>query len=323
MKKVLVNKPIHNDALSRLGEEVEVLTPFNATPNEILKMLPDIQGIVLCAGFNMGGAEMDVARQLEVIGRHGVGLDIVDVAAATQRNLPLVFTPYGPTESTAEHALMLMMAIARKVVFLDRETRHGNFHIRDKVVGRELLNAKLGVVGFGHIGQRLAEICQAAFEMEVFVYDPFLTKEQIAAKGGQKCETLNDLMAKSDFVSLHIPLIESTKGLIDAEALAALGTKGYLINSSRGPVVDEAALIHALQNNIIAGAGLDVFDPEPPKEDNPLFSLDNVAITPHLASFTDEGRRRMGLMVAEDVLRVLKGETPEYCANSEVLIHTK
>ena len=106
---------------------------------------------------------------------------------------------------------MLMMAIARKVVFLDRETRRGNFHIRDKVVGRELFNAKLGVVGFGHIGQRLAEICWTAFEMEVFVYDPYLTKEQIAAKGGQKCESLNDLMAKADFVSLHIPLIESTK----------------------------------------------------------------------------------------------------------------
>lgn len=323
MKKVLVNKPIHTDALDRLAEEVEVLTPFTAEPAEILTLLPDVQGMILCAGMKMYAEQMNVANGLEVIGRHGVGLDIVDIEEATRRELPVVFTPYGPTESTAEHALMLMMAVARKVIFLDRETRQGNFHIRDRVVGRELLDAKLGVVGFGHIGKRLAEMCRSAFNMQVFVYDPYLDADEIAAEGAEKCDTLLDLMEKAEIVSLHIPSIPTTQGLINAEALAALGPDGYLVNCARGAVVDEPALIDALQNDVIAGAGLDVYNPEPPKDDNPLFDLDNVVLTPHLASFTDQGRRRMGLMVVEDVLSVLKGESPKYCANPDVLNQSK
>jgi D-3-phosphoglycerate dehydrogenase / 2-oxoglutarate reductase len=319
VKKVLVNKPIHDDALSRLAEEVEVQTPFTASNEEIMKALPDVQGIILCAGMKMHAKEMDAANDLEVIGRHGVGLDIVDVDEATRRNLPVVFTPYGPTESTAEHALMLMLAAARKVTYLDRETRAGNFHVRDHVVGRELFNAKLGVVGFGHIGQRLSEMCIKALEMKVYVYDPYVEKEEISAQGVEKCDSLIELMAKAEFVSLNCPSTESTQGLIGKDELVALGPKGILINASRGAIVNEPELIDALQNGTIAGAGLDVYHPEPPDKDNPLFDLDNVVLTPHLASFTDQGRRRMGLMVVDDVLKVLRGESPKYCANSQVL----
>jgi D-3-phosphoglycerate dehydrogenase len=319
VKKVLVNKPIHDDALKRLASEVEVIKCFTASTDEILEILPDVHGIILCAGMKMFAQEMDKAKQIKVIGRHGVGLDIVDVAEATKRNIPVVFTPYGPTESTAEHAFALMLATARKVVFLDREVRSGNFHIRDHVVGLELFEGNLGIVGFGHIGQRLAEMCISALNMTVFVFDPFVSQGEITALGAEKCDSLNELMMKADIVSLHIPSTESTRGLIDEEALAALGQNGYLINTSRGAVVDESALIHALQDGIIAGAGLDVFDPEPPQKDNPLFELDNVVLTPHLASFTDQGRRRMGLMVVEDVLKVLNGEQPKYCANSEII----
>lgn len=319
MKKVLVNKPIHDDALNRLAEEVEVLTPFKASPEEILQLLPEVQGIILCAGMKMQAKEMDAAKNLQVIGRHGVGLDIVDVDEATRRNLPVVFTPYGPTESTAEHALMLMLAVCRKVVFLDRETRSGNFHIRDRVVGKELLGAHLGVIGFGHIGQRLAEMCMKALDMPVCVYDPYVDKETIEAQGAQACDTLDELMAKAEIVSIHCPSTESTHNLIGKEELAALGPQGILINASRGAIVDESALIEALQTGMIAGAGLDVYQPEPPDKNNPLFKLDNVVLTPHLASFTDQGRRRMGLMVVEDVIKVLKDENPLYCANCEVL----
>jgi len=319
VKKVLVNKPIHDDALERLAQEVEVLTPFKASTEEILELLPEVQGIILCAGMKMFANEMDLAKKIEVIGRHGVGLDIVDINAATERRIPVVFTPYGPTESTAEHALMLMMATARQVVYLDRETRKGNFNIRDHVVGNELFESKLGVVGFGHIGQRLAEMCRKALNMTVYVYDPFIDAGEIEKHGAEKCDSLIDLMEKADIVSLHIPSIASTRALINKEALDALGPKGYLINTSRGAVVDETALINALQNGTIAGAGLDVYEPEPPQVENPLFALDNVVLTPHLASFTEQGRRRMGLMVAEDVLKMLRGETPTYCANIEVL----
>jgi len=317
VKKVLVNKHIHDEALERLAKEVEVLECFNSSREEILDVLPEVQGIILCAGFKMFAEEMDLANRIEVIGRHGVGLDIVDLEEASNRNLPVVFTPYGPTESTAEHALMLMLAVTRKVAYLDREIRSGNFHIRDHIVGFELFEGKLGIIGFGHIGKRLAEMCRKALNMTIYVYDPFINEEEINAQGAEKCNTLEELMTKSDIVSLHIPSTENTRGLIDKDALDALGNKGFLINASRGAVVDEAALIHALKNGKIAGAGLDVFDPEPPKKDNPLFDLDNVVLTPHLASFTDQGRRRMGLMVVEDVLKVLNGESPKYCANSD------
>jgi D-3-phosphoglycerate dehydrogenase len=319
VKKVLVNKPIHKDALDKLAQEVEVLRPFTAKREEVLELLADVHGIILCAGFMMFAEEMKYATNLEVIGRHGVGLDIVDVGEATKRNIPVVFTPFGPTESTAEHAFMLMMATARKVTYLDRETRNGNFNVRDHIVGFELFEANLGVVGFGHIGQRLAEMCRKALNMKVFVYDPYIDEKKIYSQRAEKCDSLIELMEKADIVSLHIPSIDSTRGIIDGEALAALGSQGFLINTSRGTVVDEDSLIYALQNGIIAGAGLDVFEPEPPQNDNPLFLLNNVVLTPHLASFTEQGRRRMGMMVVEDVLRVLKNELPKYCANFDVL----
>lgn len=267
----------------------------------------------------MQAKEMEQAKALEVIGRHGAGLDIVDVHEATRRKIPVVFTPLGPTESTAEHAFMLMMATARKLTYLDRETRKGNFHVRDHVVGFELDHAKVGIVGFGHIGKRFAEMCRDALHMQIHVYDPFISPEKAEEWGALYYTDFAEMARQVDIISLHVPATSETNHLVDAEILRALGSGGFLINASRGPVVDEQALVYALQNNIIAGAAIDVFDPEPPHKDNPLFKLDNIVLTPHLASFTDQGRRRMGMMVAEDVLKVLRGEIPNYPANPEIL----
>jgi len=318
VKKVLINKPIHSDAIALLSQEVEVITPFQASAAEIVQMLPEMQGMILCAGMKMQAKEMEIAKNIEVIGRHGAGLDIVDVAEATHRKIPVVFTPMGPTESTAEHAFLLMMAAARKLTYLDRETRKGNFHVRDEVVGFELDNASVGVVGFGHIGKRFAEMCRDALHMKVFVFDPFISRDKVENWGAIYMDNMLEMAKEVDIISLHVPATAETNHLIDAKVLEALGPGGFLINASRGPVVDEKALIAALQNNTIAGAAVDVFDPEPPKTDNPLFQLDNIVLTPHLASFTDQGRRRMGMMVAEDVLRVLRGEKPMYPANPEL-----
>ena len=318
LKKVLVNKPIHTVALERLREEVEVLTPYAASRAELLSMLPDVHGLILCAGLTMGTTEMDLAAQLEVIGRHGAGLDIVDMVAASQRGIPVVFTPYGPTESTAEHALTLMLATARRLSQLDRAVRVGNFSIRDRVVGREVEGKALGVVGFGRIGRRLAEMCRDALHMSIYVYDPHVPPQEIAEWGATCVEDLVELAGLVDFLSIHTPLNDETRHLVSRDVIRAMKPGAILINASRGAVVDEAALIEALQDGHLGGAGLDVFDPEPPAPNNPLFQLDQVVLTPHLASFTDEGRRRMGLTVAEDVLRVLRGEKPMNLANPEV-----
>jgi D-3-phosphoglycerate dehydrogenase / 2-oxoglutarate reductase len=319
MKKVLINKPIHSDAIKRLAEEVEVLTPYKANAAEILTMLPNIQGMVLCAGFKVGADTLENLHKLEVIGRHGAGLEIVDIQAATRKNIPVVYTPEGPTESTAEHAFLLMMAAARKLSMLNRAICAGNFDIRDRVVGMELRGKNVGVVGLGHIGQRFAEMCSSALDMKVYAFDPFQTRDQVEARGIVYCDDLLEMARQVNILSVHCPAVPQTYHLINAAVLEALGPEGILVNAARGQIVDEAALIRSLTGGGLAAAGLDVYDPEPPAIDNPLFQLDNVVLTPHLASFTEEGRRRMGLMVAEDVLRVLRGERPLYPANPEVL----
>ena len=319
MKKVLINKPIHQKAIERLSQEVEVLTPFDQPADRVVEMLADVQALILCAGLNVTDEVLAGMKSVEVIGRHGAGMDILDLEAATRRNIPVVFTPEGPTESTAEHAFTLMMGAVRKLTFLDRETRSGNFHIRDLVVGRELYGAKVGVVGFGHIGQRFAAMCRDGLSMQVYGFDPFVNPAQVEAWGAIPMEDLIQMASEVDVLSLHCPHTPETHHLVNDRVLEALGPDGYLINASRGPVVDEAALVAALQEGRLGGAGLDVFDPEPPADDNPLFQLDNVVLTPHLASFTEEGRQRMGMMVAEDVIRVLRGEKPVFPANSDVI----
>ncbi len=318
MKTVLVNKPIHTVALERLREEVEVLTPFEASYDELMGLLPDARGVVLCAGLNMGPAEMNQAVQLEVIGRHGAGVDIVDIQAATERGIPVTFTPYGPTESTAEHALMLMLAVARRLPQLDRAVRSGDFHIRDRVMGQELEGKALGIVGFGRIGRRLAEICREGLHMSVYFFDPYVEAETAQKCQATQVDDIVELAGMVDILSIHSPLTDKTHHLVGRKAIQALGPGAILVNASRGPVVDEAALIEALESGQLSGAGLDVYDPEPPAPDNPLFQMDQVVLTPHLASFTDEGRQRMGLMAVEEVLRVLRGEKPLNLANPEV-----
>jgi D-3-phosphoglycerate dehydrogenase len=323
MKAVLVNKPIHDIALERLREEVQVLTPFQASYEELMDLLPDVHAVVLCAGLTMGPIEMDRATELAVIGRHGAGVDIVDVDAATRRGISVTFTPYGPTESTAEHAMMLMLATARRLPQLDRAVRSGNFHIRDRVIGQELRGKALGIVGFGRIGKRLAEICREGLHMPVYFFDPYVDAETAAACQAVQVNDLVELASKVDILSIHSPLTDQTHHLVDREVIQAMKPGAMLINVSRGPVVDEVALIEALESGHLGGAGLDVYDPEPPSADNPLFQMDQVALTPHLASFTEEGRQRMGLMAVEEVLRVLRGEKPLHLANPEVWEHRR
>jgi D-3-phosphoglycerate dehydrogenase len=324
-KTVLVNTPIHIAALERLQETVNVLTTYTATSDEVLALLPQVHGLILGGSLTLGASEMGLAPNLAVIGRHGAGLDTVDLVAASERGIPVVFTPYGPTESTAEHALMLMLATARRLAQLDRAVRSGDFNIRKRpqAMGHELEGKALGVVGFGRIGRRLAEMCRDALHMPVYVFDPYLESESVSQWGGTLLRDLIQLASQVDVLSIHTPLTPETHHLIDRDVIRAMKPGAILINASRGAVVDEAALLEALQDGHLAGAGLDVFDPQPPAADNPLFELDQVVLTPHVGSFTHEGRRRMGLTVVEDVVRVLRGERPQYLANPDVWAHRR
>jgi D-3-phosphoglycerate dehydrogenase len=316
----LVSKPIQVDALQRLEQEADVVMPLTGSREAVLGLLSGAHGIILGGVFRMGPFEQDLATRLEVIGRNGVGLDNVDVEAASERGIPVTYTPYGPTESTAEHALTLILATARRLVQMDRAVRGGDFQIGERLeaMGRELDGMTLGVAGFGRIGQRLAEMCRDALRMDVFVYDPYLDPEVVSEWGAVPVADLVELAGKVDVLSIHAPLTTGTRGLISREVIWAMKPGAILVNTSRGPVVDEAALVEALQDGHLGGAGLDVFDPEPPTADNALLRLENVVLTPHVASFTHEGRRRMGLTVVEDVLRALRGERPEYLANPDI-----
>jgi D-3-phosphoglycerate dehydrogenase len=319
-RTVMVTKPIHLDALQRLQEKVHVLTPYQATADELRSLLPQVHGIILGGVFRMGPSELDLAANLEILGRHGVGLDNVDIPAASERCIPVAYTPYGPTESTAEHALALMLAVARRLAQMDRAVRGGNFQIRDRleVLGRELDGMTLGVAGFGRIGRRLAEMCRTALHMEVRVYDPYLDSETVTGWGAVQVPDLVELARGVDVLSVHTPLTPGTRQLISREVIRAMKPGAILINTSRGPVVDGEALVEALLDGHLGGAGLDVFDPQPPSPENPLLSLDQVVLTPHVASFTRGGRLRMGMTVVEDVLRALRGEQPLYLANPEI-----
>jgi D-3-phosphoglycerate dehydrogenase len=299
---------------------VDVLTPYTASIPEVLAMMPEIDAFLLCSGITLGAAEMDLGARLQVIGRHGVGLDNVDIDAATERGIPVVYTPYGPTESTAEHALMLLLATGRRLSQLDRAMRTGNWGIgsQPQSMGHEFKGKAVGVVGFGRIGRRLAEMCRAAMQMPVCVFDPYLDVKVVTEWGATPVENLVELASMVDVLSLHVPLTTNTHHLINRDVIRAMKPNAILINTSRGPVVDEAALIEVLREGGIFGAGIDVFDPEPPAQDNPLLQFEQVVLTPHVGSFTDEGRELMGLTVVEDIVRVLKGDTPKYIANPEV-----
>jgi D-3-phosphoglycerate dehydrogenase len=324
-KTVLLDTPIHDTALQKLAKGAHVLTAHDAPTDQVLALLRQAHGLILGSKLAVGAAEMDLGQNLEVIGRHGVGTDNVDQAAATERGIPFVYTPYGPTESTAEHALLLMLATARRLSQMDRAVRTGSFDIRHQAqaMGHELHGKTLGVVGFGRIGQRLAEMCRDALHMPVHVFDPYLDRETVAAWGAVYEEGLSQLARNVDILSIHTPLTPQTYHLINRDAIQAMRPGSILINASRGPVVDQAALVEALQEGHLGGAGLDVFDPQPPTMDDPLLQFEQVVLTPHIASFTHEGRERMGLTVVEDVLCVLQGERPRYLANPDVWAHRR
>jgi D-3-phosphoglycerate dehydrogenase len=317
-KSVLLDNPIHPQAFALLEREVTVLPMYKASLPQLAQALAKANATIVSTRFPITEQEIRLGSRLEVIGRPGAGVDSVDIRAASEAGIPVVYTPAGPTESVAEHTLCFMLMLAKQMLKADAAVRQGDFPFRTRVKGSEIMGKTLGIIGGGHIGSRVAKICSSAFDMRVLLYDPYITPEQAQVCGGNLCAALDQIMTESDFVSIHTPLTSETHKLIGRHELAMMKRTAFLINTSRGPVVDEQALIAALREKRIAGAALDVFEQEPPDSDSPLFTLDNVALTPHMASFTDEGRYRMGVVVVQQVLDVLQGKRPQFLANPDV-----
>jgi D-3-phosphoglycerate dehydrogenase len=266
----------------------------------------------------IGAAHVDAAfldragPSLRMVVRHGIGYDRVDVPACTAAGVLAANTPDGPTESTAEHAVAMLLALAKRLQRSGASMRAGEWPPRLGLQGTEVRGRTLGVVGFGRIGRRVSEICALGLGMRVLVHDPFARDAADRCAWVESVAALDDLLASSDFVTLHTSLSAETRHLIGRRELRLMPAGSYLINVSRGPVVDEPALIEALRDGHLAGAGLDVFDPEPPDVANPLLSMDEVVVTPHVASNTAAGIARMSEAVVDQVLQVLAGEPPTF-----------
>jgi len=257
------------------------------------------------------------APNLIAASSNGAGYDTIDVDACTAAGVAVVNQSGGNKEAVAEHALAMMMVLSKRIVEADRHARTGQSIDRGNYIGRELSGRTLGVIGIGNVGGNLARMCKAAFNMRVLAYDPLLTAEQVAARGGEQAE-LDALLAQADYVSVHCPLTKQSRGLMGAAQFARMRPDAYFITTARGFIHDEAALAEALRTKQIAGAGLDVWEDEPPPHDHPLMAFDNVMVSPHVAGSTIEARENMGRIAAEQVLEILDGRKPPRLINPEV-----
>ena len=318
MATCLIIQPIHDSGLDRLREAG--LEVRHASAPDMATVAREIAGASAAITRNAGldRVAMAAARDLLVLGNHGIGTDPVDVATANEIGLPIVFTPYANVQAVAEHCVALLLAVAKRVPAADQATRARDFGFKYRSRTRELQGKTLGIVGYGRIGRRVAAIARAAFDMKLLAYSPSADPERLAAEGVRRCDRLAELLALADVVSLHVPLREATRHLLDADALALMKPDAILINTGRGAVVDESALIAALEAGRIAGAGLDVFESETMPADYPLLGLDTVVLSPHLAGSAEECLERTAVQVADQVVEVLAGRRPPDLVNPEV-----
>ena len=275
------------------------------------------QAAIIGSGWQFTGDVLDRIPSLLAIGRPGIGVDNIDLEAATDRGVAVVNAPDGPTASTAEQAVGLLLALAKRHRPAWRLLTTGGSPF-DEPKLLELEGKTLGLVGLGRVGGRVARICGQGLGMRVIAYDPYVSTERACDLGVTLCPTLAELLRTSDVVSLHLPSSKRTRHVINAETLALMKPSALLVNCARGAIVDEAALVDALRSGRLAGAGLDVFDPEPPSPSHPLFGLENVIATPHSTGFTEDALRKMGVAVAEGILDVLNGKRPANLVNPEV-----
>jgi len=316
MKKVLVTEPIHADGLALLKEHVEVVQGKGTTTEEIIEQAKGCHGILIRSA-KIPKEVMEATPTLEVVGKHGIGVDNIDVAHATDNNIMVVNAPESNVNAVAEHALALILEVSKNLRMLDMEVRKDNFKSRSAVVNMELRGKTAGLVGLGKISSLLAEKL-LALGLKVVAYDPFV-KPEVAEKMGVELSDLDNLLKVSDIVSLHVPLNDATAGMLGKQQFEMMKSGAFLINVARGPVVNEVELYDALKNNVIRGAGIDVFEVEPPQADNKLFELNNVTMSPHNAALTDEALIAMATHSARGIVDCLNGKTPEWVVNRDVL----
>jgi len=295
--------------LAAVGAEVRTVPEAN--PERLRDAVPNADALLVCYA-QISQDVIERAQRCRVIARYGIGVDNIDVAAATRQGIVVTNVPDYCVEEVSDHTLAFLLACARKVPRMDRETRH-RWDNRAAVPIHRLRGQVLGLIGFGKIPRALAARV-VPLGMRIITFDPYVGAEAMRAHGAAPGD-LATVLAESDFVSLHAPLTPETTGLIDEAALRAMKPTAYLINTARGALVDQTALARALREGWIAGAALDVLPDEPPAADNPLLTLSNVILTPHIAFYSEESQRELQQKAAEEVARVLTGRPPRYPVN--------
>jgi D-3-phosphoglycerate dehydrogenase len=320
MPHILCLRPIHPEAIARMraapGTTVEILDPINA--QTMAEALPRAEALIVRL-TPITRQVIEQAPKLRIVARHGVGYDAVDVPALTERGIPLTITPEANAGSVAEHALMLMLSVARRVTGYDANMRKPLWGAQPDLPTFDLAGRTVLLVGFGRIGSRVAKLC-AAFGMWVMVRDPAVPSNTIRGLGYLPLRSIEEGLAEADIVSLHCPSNEATRGMVDAQFLAGMKKGAVLVNTARGTLVQEAALEAALRSGHLAAAGLDVFWSEPVEAPIPLLAAPNLILTPHTAAGTAEGMHRMALSCADSVLACFAGALdPDVVVNREVL----
>ena len=302
---------------SRDDVEAIAFSPTAPTP-EFRALLRDADGVALTS-TPLRAADIEAAPRLRAVGRIGVGYDAVDVQALSRRGIPLMTCGTDNSPTVAEYAMFMMLTLCKRGAAMDALVRQGRWSERYAAPTTELLGKTVLIVGFGRIGTRIAKRC-LAMEMRVEVYDPYVSAEAIRLAGCEPVADLDAALPRADFVTIHCPKTPETAGMFDAARLARMKPSARFINTARGGLVDEAALYAALAAGKLAGAGIDVFDREPPLTDNPLFTLPNVIVAPHMAGNSRESLDRAALTVTRNLLSVLDGAPrTEYVVNPEAL----
>ena len=315
MPKVLITDPIAQDGIDLLGREAEVEVRLRPSPEELLDLIGGYDALVVRSETKVTKEVIAAGERLQVIGRAGVGVDNIDVEAATRRGVVVVNAPLGNTFSAAEHTIALMLALARRLPEAHASLRAGRWE-RERFVGVELRGKTLGLVGLGQVGTEVARRARG-LEMRVVANDPYVATER-AQSLEVELLALDELLAQSDFVSLHVSLTPATRDLLGEEQFRKVKSGVRIVNTARGELIDEGALVRAIDEGRVAGAAIDVFREEPPGE-SPLLTHDRIIVTPHLGASTEEAQERVAVDVAEQVLAVLRGEPARYAVNAPLV----
>ncbi len=302
-KKILVIQPVHDQGMELLinNPNFEYETTNDISENNLKSKIVNFDGVSVRTAI-LNKDIINEAKNLKIISRHGVGYDNIDLPKAKEKGIQLAITANANAVTVAEHVMFMLLNLSKKKDMYDKTVRSGNFTDRNKLPKTiELCGKNILIAGFGRIGQSLIKRC-LGFEMKVYVYDPFVDKEKIEKLGGIKIQSLNESVKEMDAISLHVPLNKNTKNLINYDLLKTMKRNCIIINAARGGIINENDLDKALNENLIYGAGLDVFETEPPSKNNPLLKNNKVFLSPHTAAFTEECMIRMGKETIQNII---------------------